>query len=233
MKSAPLVSRALFGLAAAGTGLLSAGSASAQTATPFYAFVVNNYTSSSGTAFPVLDSVNFVSTQVNEVFADGYTQSLSLQDNYGDAVGTITAQDAVPTALQTFTTLSNGGYADPTHGVMTSATLTGNMVFPGFPSTSTLMLTVQTDAAGDTTQQNVFTPFTASLFGTAPTGTPIGTFSLMNLGSGQNSTVNIDAASAPTPAPVPEASTTISLGLLLALGLGTLAAARRRAARAS
>lgn len=227
MKTASLFSpRALFGLTAAGAALLSAGAASAQTATPFYAFVVNNYTSSNGTAYPVQDSVNFTSTQVNEVFADGFTQSLSLQDAYSDPTGTITAQDSVPSALQTFLTPANGGYADPVHGVLTSATVTGNMVFPGFTPTNTLMLTVQTDDAGDTTQQNVFTPFTATLFGVAPTGTPIGTFSLLNLGGGPAATVNIDAA--PVPAAVPEASTTISLGLLLALGLGTLAVARRK-----
>ena len=222
--------RALIGLAVTGAALLPAGAASAQTATPFYAFVVSNSTSSSGTAFPVQDSVNFASTQVNEVFADGFTQSLSLQDNYGDLAGTITAQDVVPTSLQTFAALPNGGYADPSHGLLTSATLTGTMVFPGFFPTNTLMLTVQTDAAGDTAQQNVFTPFTASLLGPASSGVAIGTFSLLNLGSGQGTQVTIEAA--PVPAAVPEASTTISLGLLLALGVGALAVTRR-AARAN
>ena len=225
MKTAPALSYAL----AAGAALLSAAGASAQTATPFYAFVVNNYTSSGGTAFPVQDSVNFASTKVNEVFADGFTQSLSLQDAYGDPTGTVTAQDSVPSSLQTFATLPNGGYADPNHGLLTSATLTGTMVFPGFVPTSTLSLTVQTDAAGDTAQQNVFTPFSASLFGPAASGVAIGTFSLLNLGSGQGTQVVIDAA--PVPAAVPEASTTVSLGLLLALGLGALAVTHRRAAR--
>ena len=103
-------------------------------------------TSSNGTAFPVQDSVNFASAQVSEVFADGFTQSLSLQDAYGDPVGT--------------------------------------MVFPGFSPAKTLSLTVQTDAAGDTAQQSVFTPFSASLFGPASSGVAIGTFSLLNLGSG-------------------------------------------------
>ncbi len=220
-----LYSRALVGLAAAGVALLSAGAASAQNATPFYAFVVNNYTSSSGTAFPVQDSVNFASAQVNEVFADGFTQSLSLQDAYGDPVGTVTAQDVVPSSLQTFAALPNGGYADPNHGVLTSATLTGSLMFPQFSPTSTLSLTVQTDAAGDTIQQSVFSPFSATLFGPASSGVAIGTFSLLNLGSGQGTQVIIDAA--PVPAAVPEASTTISLGLLLALGLGALAVSRR------
>lgn len=227
MKTAFLLSRTLVGLAAAGAALLSAGSATAQTATPFYAFVVNNYTSSGGTAFPVQDSVNFASTQVNEVFADGFTQSLSFQDFYGDPLGTITAQDAVPSSLQTSSS-AGGVYSDPVHGALSSATLTGNLVFPGFSPTSTLFLTVQTDAAGDTIQQNVFTPFSASLFGPASSGVAVGTFSLLNLGSGQATQVTIDAA--PVPAAVPEASTTVSLGLLLALGLGALAVTRRRAA---
>ncbi len=232
MKTAFLLprSRVLTSLAAAGAALLSVGAASAQTATPFYAFVVNNYTSSSGTAFPVQDSVNFASTQVNEVFADGFTQSLFLQDAYGDPTGTVTAQDSVPSSLQTFS-FGNGGYADPTHGALTSATLTGTMVFPGFVPTSTLSLTVQTDAAGDTIQQNVFSPFSASLFGPASSGVAIGTFSLLNLGSGQGTQVTINAA--PVPAAVPEASTTVSLGLLLVLGLGALAVTRRRAVRAN
>ncbi len=230
MKTAFLLSHALLGLAAAGTTLLFTGSASAQTPTPFYAFVVNNYTSSSGTAFPVQDSVNFASTQVNEVFADGFTQSLSLQDAYGDSAGTVTAQDIVPSSLQTFSS-AGGVFFDPTHGTLSSATLTGNLVFPGFFPTHTLSLTVQTDAAGDTVQQNVFTPFSASLFGPASSGVAIGTFSLLNLGSGQGTQVTIDAA--PVPAAVPEASTTVSLGLLLVLGVGALAVTRRRAARAN
>jgi hypothetical protein len=218
-------SRLLVGLAAAGTALLSAGSASAQTATPFYAFVVNNLTESGGTAFPVQDSVNFASTQVNEVFADGFTQSLSFQDAYSSSAGTVTAQDIVPSSLQTFS-FAGGTFADPAHGALTSATLTGTLVFPGFPPTKTLSLTVQTDAAGDTVQQSVFTPFSASLFGPASSGVAVGTFSLLNLGSGQGTQVTINAT--PVPAAVPEASTTASLGLLLALGLGGLAAARRK-----
>lgn len=227
MKTAPILSRpcVLLGLAVAGAVLLSAGSASAQTATPFYAFVVNNYTSSNGTAFPVQDSVNFSSTQVNEVFADGFTQFLSFQDLYGDPAGTVTAQDVVPSSLQSFSS-AGGGYTDPAHGALTSATLTGTLVFPGFTPTNTLALTVQTDAAGDTIQQSVFTPFSASLFGPASSGVAVGTFSLLNLGSGQGTQVTIDAV--PVPAAVPEASTTVSLGLLLALGLGGLAIARRK-----
>lgn len=231
MRTKPLVSdsRALVGLVAAGAALLSAGSASAQTVTPFYAFVVSNYTSSSGTAFPVQDSVSFASTQVNEVFADGFTQSLSLQDAYGSPAGTVTAQDVVPTSLQTFSSAS-GVFSDPVHGTLFSATLSGNLAFPGFFPTNTLSLTVQTDATGDTVQQSVFTPFSASLFGPASSGVATGTFSLLNLGSGQGTQVTIDAV--PAPAAVPEASTTVSLGLLLVLGLGALAVTRRRAARA-
>ena len=48
--------------------------------------------------FSVQDSVNFYQPQVNEVFSDGFTQSLSFRDLYGDPAGTVTAQDVVPSS---------------------------------------------------------------------------------------------------------------------------------------
>lgn len=225
MKIAPLfsVSPALIGLTVVGATLLSAGSASAQSGTPFYAFVVSNLTESNGSlAYPVYDSVTFAATQITEVFTDGYTTSFAI----GDAQNSVQAMDTQASSLMT--SLPGAGYFDPIHGALTNATLTGTLTFPGFFPTGTLPMDILTDAAGDQTVQNVFTPFSASLFGAAPTGVPVGTFSLMNLGSSAGTTVNIDAT--PVPAAVPEASTTVSLGLLLILGLGASAIARRRSA---
>ncbi len=222
MKTALIGCRSLFGLAVAGAALLSAGGASAQTtASPFYAFVVSNLTESNGSlAYPVYDSVTFASTQINEVFADGYTSSLAI----GDAQNSVQAMDTQAGALMT--SASSAGYSDPMHGALTSATLTGTLAFPGFGPSDTLNLSVLTDAAGDQTQQTVFAPFSASLYGAAPSGVAVGTFSLMNLGSSQGTTVDIDATL--VPAAVPEASTNVSLGLLLALGLGGAVIARRK-----
>ena len=225
MKSAQFSFRAFLGLAVAGAALLSAGSASAQTASPFYSFNVNNLTSSNGDpVYSVYDSVTFSGVQVNEVFADSYAQSILL--------GSVQTTDMAQSSAQVFTT-PNGNYTDPIHGALTSATVTGTMTFPGFSPTNTLSLTIQPTADPNSQyQQSVFTPFTAFLFGSASPGVAIGTFSLLNLSTGQGTQVNINAA--PVPAAVPEASTTVSLGLLLALGLGTFAVARRRqsAARA-
>ena len=81
MKTAPvlLLPRALTVLAVAGAVLLSADSASAQNASPFYAFTVNNLTESNGDpTYSVYDSVNFNNLQVSEVFADSFTQSFAL-----------------------------------------------------------------------------------------------------------------------------------------------------------
>ncbi len=224
MKSVPLFSRALIGLAAAGAALLTAGSASAQTSSSFYSFNVNNMTSSNGDpVYSVYDPVTFSGVQVNEAFADGFTQSIGLPN--------VETTDSKSSSAQVFT-FGSGGYTDPVHGTLNSAILTGSLIFPGFNPTNTLSLTIQpTTDPNSQYQQSVFTPFSASLFGPAPTGIAVGTFSLQNLGTGLGTQVNIDAL--PVPAAVPEASTTISLGLLLVLGLGALAVARRRAARAN
>ena len=214
MKTAHVLSaRALAALAVAGAALLSASGASAQT--PFYAFTVNDMTASNGNpVYSVYDSVDFSNLQISETFADSYTQSFVLP--------VLGAGDAAASPLESF--LPGGGYVDPAHGALTSATLSGTLSFPGLvpDGSGKLELTIQptTDPASQY-QQYVFTSFSTSLFGPAQTGPAVGTFSLLNLGSDQGTTVNINA-------PVPEASTTVSLGLLLALGLSALAIARRK-----
>ncbi len=223
MKTAQFGSRSLLGLAIAGIALLSASGASAQTtASPYYAFTVSDLTGfTNGPTYPVSDSVNFNAMQVTETFADGFTQPLAMPD--------AGAGDVTPSSLFLLTPTAGGGYFDATHGVLTSAVLTGTMAFPGITpdGTGTLSLTVQpTSDPNNTFQQAVYTPFSASLLGPAPTGLAIGTFSLMNLGSSQGTTVDIDAAL--VPAAVPEASTNISLGLLLMLGLSGVVIARRK-----
>ena len=207
--------RAMIGLAVAGAALLSTGSVFAQTNTPFYAFTVNDLTASNGDpVFSVYDSVSFSNLQISEVFADSFTQSFALP--------ILGAGDIGASPLQSF--LPGSGYSDPTHGTLTSATLTGTLFFPGLISdgSGVLPLTIQpTTDPSSQYQQQVFTSFSTNLFGPAQVGPAVGTFSLLNLGSNQGTVVNINA-------PVPEASTTVSLGLLLALGLGTVAVARRK-----
>ena len=215
--------RAVIGLAVAGAVLLSAGSASAQTASPFYAFTVINQTSMGGGAgSPVSDSVNFNNLQISEVFADSFTQSFTLP---GSPFSTgLEEGDSTGSPLLKF--LPGPGFVDAAHGALTSATLTGTLSFPGLLSDGSGKLKLTIQPAPDPSsqfQQEVFTSFSTSLFGPAQTGPTVGTFSLLNLGG-------TDGISVPINAPVPEASTTVSLGVLLALGLGTLAVARRKSA---
>lgn len=229
MKTAQIFSsRSLLGLAVTGVALLSASGASAQTPSPFYAFMVNNLTSSNGgPVYSVFDSVDFNSLAVNEAFADGFTQSLSLP--------TLQTQDTERSSAQVFTT-GPGGFTDPVHGALTSAVLTGSLAFPGISpdGTGTIRLTVlpSADPSAVSYQQLAYTSFSADLFGANPTGIAVGTFKLENIsagtatGSGIVNSVNIDIT--PVPAAVPEASTSISLGLLLMLGLGGAVIARRK-----
>ncbi len=225
MKSNTALSlRVVAGLAVAASALLSAGSASAQT--PFYAFTVNNLTGVGGDpTFSVADSVNFNNLQINEVFADSTTQSFTLP---GSSPFDPALEQGDSSASPILKSLPGSSYVDPTHGALTSATLTGTLSFPGLlpDGSGKLNLTIQPTAdPASQYSQFVFTSFSTDLFGPDPAvGPAVGTFSLLNLGGTQgNTTVNIYA-------PVPEASTTVSLGLLLALGLGTVAVARRRKA---
>ena len=218
----------LLGLAAAGTAVLSASGASAQAPSPFYAFAVNNLTSSNGDPiYSVYDSVNFNALQVNEVFSDGFTQTLGMP--------ALETQDTETSSAQVFT-VGPGGFTDPVHGALTSAVLTGTLAFPGImpDGTGTIGLTIlpSADPSAVSYQQLAYSSFSADLFGANPTGIAVGTFDLENIsagtaaGSGVVDSVNIDIA--PVPAAVPEASANVSLGLLLMLGLGGVAAARRK-----
>ncbi len=219
MKTLALSSRAILGLAVAGAALLSAPAASAQTL-PYYSFNVTNLTQTLGDpVYSVYDSLTFGSVQVNESFADGFMQSIGLPN--------VETQDAQTSSAQLFTA-SNGSYSDPIHGLLTSAVLSGTLAFPGIApdGSGKLDLQILTDPNGTVTSQSVFTPFTASLLGSNPTGIAAGTFSLRDLAGTSVKSVNIILS--PAAAPVPEASTTVSMGLLLALGLGGVAVARRK-----
>ena len=206
-------------LATVGAAFYCVCSASAQTTSPAYSFGVVNQTSSNGSmTFPVYDPVTFGSSQISEIFADGFTQTLSL--------GGIQAQDTAQSSAQ-FLTLNNGTFSDPIHGTLTSAVLSGTLAFPGLiaDGSGTLSLTLQpTIDPNSQYSQTVLTPFTASLFGPASTGIGIGTFRLLDSSNQPVDSVVIDA----TAAPVPEAPTTVSLGLLFALGLGSLILTRRK-----
>ena len=217
----------LLGLAAAGTAVFSASGASGQAPSPFYAFAVNNLTSSNGDpTYSVYDSVNFDALQVTEVFSDGFTQTLGMP--------ALETQDTETSSAQAFT-VGSGGFTDPVHGALTSAVLTGTLAFPGImpDGTGTIGLTIlpSADPSAVPYQQLAYTNFSADLFGANLAGIAVGTFNLENIeagtatGSGVVDSVNIDIA--PVPAAVPEASTNVSLGLLL-LGLGGVAAARRK-----
>ena len=189
--------------AAAGLALLPAPGVFAQTASPSYYFDVENYTLSGGDpVYSVTDDLTFSNLQINETFLGGFTQTISL--------------GSLDTA-----TLFLDSNSFTTGAPLTSAILTGS-IEPGPAQT----ISTETSIGGPVTPLYVSSLFSADLFGTAPAGPALGTFSLIS-GNNVVSSVNIVA-----PAAVPEASTTVSLGLLFALGLGALAVTRRRAASA-
>lgn len=190
------------GLAAAGAALLSAPGAFAQTTPTSFTFGVENDTYSGGDpVFPVSDNLAFSNLQIFETFADASSQILLLKSLDANAF-------SVQTALMT------------PSSPLVSAVLTGSIGTGPMQTINT-----QTTIGGPTTPQYVFSDFSADLFGAAPVGTALGTFSLTDNSNNVINSVKIEALPA-----VPEASTTVSLGLLLALGLGTLAAARRKSA---
>lgn len=220
MKTLALNARTILGLAVAGAALLSAPAASAQTS-PYYSFNVANLTQTLGDpVYSVYDSLTFGSVQVNEAFADGFMQTIGLPN--------VENQDSKLSSAQVFTTSATGGYSDPIHGLLTSAVLTGTLAYPGISpdGSGKLNLQILTDPNGTTTNQSVFTPFTASLLDPNPTGIAAGTFSLRDIAG--SPVKSVDIILSPAAAPVPEASTTVSMGLLLALGLGGVAVARRK-----
>ena len=201
MKSMPtfLALRLAAGLAVA---LLSASGAFAQTTPASFSFGVENDTLSAGDpVYPVTDNLTFSNLQIKEVFQDTSSQQLFLK-----------SFDANTFTIQTDPITSGSP--------LVSAVLTGS-ISTGPKQT----INTQTTIGGPTTPQYVFSDFSADLFGAAPVGTALGTFSLLDSSSNVVNSVKIEALPA-----VPEASTTVSLGLLLALGLGTLAAARRKSA---
>ena len=206
---------ALLGLAAA--ALLCARPAAAQTNNAPFAFELDNLTASGGdAAFPVTDDLTFFNLQINEVFGNGTTATVSLANLDTGAIS-----ETTPVLF------------DATGAFPVSATLSGTIGLDGFPPSPTLDLTLQPslDPASQTTQ-TVSTSFSTPIsFPTrpgapAPVGVGVGQFSLL-FGNDALITAPITVAA------VPEASTTVSLGVLLALGLGALTATRRRAARAS
>ena len=207
--------RLVCGAAVAAAGLLSTSGAFAQTAAPFAFEVVNSTASAGDPVFPVTDDLTFTNLQISETFANGFSQTLLLND-----------------LATSFTDPATGGSEFSNKFIpnspLTSAILTGSIAtYPG-----QTMQTINTAAAfgGPTTPQYVSSTFSASLFGPAQAGTALGTFSLNSGVTGVNilNSVNIVA-----PAAVPEASTTVSLGLLMALGLGALTVSRRRTAPAN
>ncbi len=213
MKVPQLLSfRQAAGLAAAGAALLTGSAATAQTApTPVTFQVVNSTYSGGDPTFSVTDDLTFTNLQINEMFANGFSQTLFLND------------------LATLNTDPMGGFefSDKfaSSSPLTSAILTGS-IGPGPAQTVTLA----TDLSGNTTSAYVSSNFSANLFGPAPAGTALGTFSLT---SGPNNSTVLNTVNIIAPAAVPEASTTVSMGLLMALGLGALSVARRRAVSAN
>lgn len=203
------------GLAVAAAGLLPVSGASAQTAAaPFTFQVVNSTASGSDPVFAVTDNLTFTNLQISETFANGFSQTVLLND------------------LVTATTDPNVGGSEFSDSfvpssALTSAVLTGSIAT--FPGQTAQTVNLATDFSGSTTPQYVSSTFSASLFGPAQTGTALGVFSFT---SGPNGSNILNSVNIVTPAAVPEASTTASLGLLLALGLGALAVSRRRTASA-
>ncbi len=204
MKSllAPFALRSLFGLAVAGAALLPASGAFAQTtATPFYFSVVNSTMSGGDPVYSVFDNLTFTNLQVNEGFAGGFTQTVSLA-SFDANIG-----------VENSSTFQ-------TNSALTSAVLTGTL--NGLASGQVLTVNLAQDLSGPTVPFNIYSNFSADLFNPTTPAIGLGQFGLV---TGNNVTaVTIGANNAP----VPEASTTVSLGLLLALGLGTLAVTRRR-----
>ncbi len=214
MKISSLRQAALLGLVAA--AILSAGSASAQTASSPFNFQILNYTASNGDpTFSVTDDLTFANLQLTENFNDSTSLVLPLAD--------------LPSILDTSgpdleTPYDLAGALD--HGGLRSTILSGDLSITGFPLTNTLDLTLQpTLDPASQTPQTVNTHFSTVLGTPNVSGVAVGQFSLL-FGNDPLVTTPITVAA------VPEASTVLSMGLMLALGLGVLVASRRRTSRA-
>ena len=206
MKISCLRQAALLGLAAA--ALLGAGSASAQSApSPFNFQVLNNTLSGGDPTFPVTDDVTFTNLQLTENFKDMTSLVVPLSDLDTGAFDLQTPYDFA------------GALG---HGGLSSAILSGQLSFSGFPLTNTLDLTLQPGLDPATqVPQTVSTHFSTVLGTPNVSGVAVGTFNLL-FGNDAIVTTPITVAA------VPEASTVVSMGLMLALGLGVLVASRRR-----
>jgi len=210
MKSmlSPFAFRSLLGLAVAGAALLPATGAFAQaTSTPFYFNIENDTANVNGNPlYSVTDSLAFTNLQINEGFANGFSQTIFLPD------------------LDT-TTIAEPSNTMASSSPLTSAVLTGTL--NGLAPGSTVTANLENSIGGSVSPFNISSSFSADLFNPTTPAIGLGQFALI---SGNNITdVTIGAA----PAAVPEASTTISLGLLMALGLGGIVVARRRTAHSA
>ena len=203
--------------AAAGAALLSASSAFAQSApSPYYSFQVENDTLSSGDpVFSITDNLTFTNLQINEVFADNFTQTVLVP-----SLNTATVLEQ--TGAVFFDGSTPGALSDPIHGTLTSAILTGSL-----GSGPTQTVNVATAFGGPVTPQVISSTFSASLFGPSATALGLGQFSLLDSTS---NTIPGFPSIVIGANPVPEASTVVSMGLMLALGLGALMVTRRRTA---
>ena len=196
--------RSLLGLAVAGAALLPASGAFAQTTSaPFYFSVENDTANVNGNPlYSVTDSLTFTNLQINEGFANGFSQTIFLPD------------------------LDTNLVAEPSDTMassspLTSAVLTGTL--NGLAPGSTITANLENSIGGSISPFNIFSNFSADLFNPTTPAIGLGQFALV---SGSNVT---DVTIGANAAPVPEASTTVSLGLLMALGLGALVVTRRRA----
>ena len=195
--------RSLLGLAVTGAALLPASGAFAQTTSaPFYFQIENDTANNSGDPlYSVTDPFTFTNLQINEGFANGFSQTIFLSD-----LDTNTIDESTNTMASS--------------SPLTSAVLTGtlNGLVPG----STITANLENSIGGPIAPFNIFSNFSADLFNPATPAIGLGQFALV---SGSNIT---DVTIGANAAPVPEASTTVSLGLLMALGLGALVVTHRR-----
>ena len=209
----PLSHAALLGLAAA---LLCAGRVSAQ-ASPFTFQITNGTLSGGDPVESVTDDLTFNNLMVTETFSDGFSTPISL-----GSLDTGTFFTETPATL-----------ADPVHGALVTAVVSGTLGIDGFPAASVLNVTLQQAPGGPTRSQYISTAFSTTLstspFSTAPAGSiSVGQFALEAGGSPLFGAAPTEIVVAPA---VPEASTVVSLGLMLASGLGGLVATRRRTAK--
>ncbi len=200
-------------LVLAAAGLLAARlPASAQQATDYYQLA--NFTLSGGDpTFPVTTDVTFQNLSLVETFADNSAPVTVALKDFSSVTQTSLDTSTLILASDTFLN------PDPTHGAVTSATLTGTIS----PSLLDLSYAIGTPAA---TVLATNANFTATLFGTAP----ILTGDIVNLGSfSAVDDANNVVASAFVQVSVVAVPEPGLLALALAPGLAGLSLLRRRA----